>query len=139
MRSLEKSAKESAKNLKNATNILYPDRPNPPLPSSVDTKTLAGKYHDAAYGTLDFKEQKGKNGTDLAAEMREATFPYRVRLEHVTGNHWTAYMCNIGTVPEPAEYGRAHFEIGPNGKPTTLIIDAFSSDEAKRVFRKIDN
>ena len=121
------------------TNILYPDRPDPPLPSSVDTQTLAGKYHDAAYGTLDFKEQKFKNGTDLVAEMREATFPYRVRLEHVTGNHWTAYMYSIGTVPEPAEYGRANFEIGPDGNPTTLVIYAFSLEEAKRTLKRVQN
>lgn len=48
-------------------------------------------------------------------------------------------MYSIGTVPEPAEYGRANFEIGPDGKPTTLIIDAFSPEEAKRTFKKVQD
>ncbi|KAI5464749.1 beta-lactamase/transpeptidase-like protein [Mariannaea sp. PMI_226] len=108
--------------------LLFPDRPEKPLPSPVDIKELAGTYYDSGYKSITLSVKPHPNREDeviLVADLPNTTWQFRLELHHVSGSWWIAYV-NQGlesSVEFFKEWEKAEFKIGPNGKPTALVIE----------------
>ncbi|KAL7962293.1 beta-lactamase/transpeptidase-like protein [Trichoderma compactum] len=110
----------------NALDILYPDRPNPGLPSTLSTSELLGTYYNVGYGNITLREEPhpDKLGEKiLAADRPDSTWNYSMRFHHVSGDHWIVYL------PAPIYNGRkyvdfmaAEFKVGADGKPSAIEI-----------------
>lgn len=135
---LQRKAEESKKTLENPEAVLYPDLPHPRLPSSASPSSLAGAYYNPGYVTLHLEEKKHENKTILTASMPDFSFPYRLELEHVSGDFWIAYQYIIGGEPIP-EIGRASFSIGPDAKPISLTLYPTEGGQVKKVFTRVAN
>lgn len=121
--------------LDGAIEKLYPDRPDPPLPSTLNTSQLVGTYHNPGYKTITLREAAhpdGGNRTILLAERPEMTWRYKMELHHITADHWIVYLKSIdipGSVLN--DYAAAEFRIGGNGKPEALKVSWINHDGSK--------
>lgn len=78
-----------------SVNILYPKRPNPPLPASMNTTELQGIYYDPGYGRITLREvpHPSKPGEKiLVADRPEMTWKYQMKLHHVSSDYWIVYL-----------------------------------------------
>lgn len=118
---------EAGKLLADPLDFLYPDRPAAPLPSSFKHSSLAGKYHDAGYGTITLREEPHPDvagETILVADRTDMSFQYRIRLHRVSGDYWVAYYYQISEdMNGPEDARRAEFKAGVDGRPSGLEID----------------
>lgn len=109
-----------------AVEKLYPNVPEPPLPSPLEIGDLAGRYHDPGYGTFTLREELHPNQHDktiLVAERPEMTWKYRLEMHHVSGNHWVVYNKHLETSnPLLQEYSSMEVKVGHDGKCTSLDI-----------------
>lgn len=133
--SFKKAEAQAEHDLEHAVDILYPHRPENPIPSTLNTSALAGTYHDDGYGTVQLHEKNhpSNNGeTILSAERPEMTFPYIVTFHHVTGNFWVAYYTSTDGQTSPYGFTAAEFVIGSNGKPTGFYM--IGEDGKSKIF-----
>jgi hypothetical protein len=108
--------------------ILFPDRPEKPLPSPVPIKDLEGTYYDEGYKSLTLRVEPNPNKEDeeiLVSETFNSTWQFRLEFHHVTGNWWIVYMQQglSKTMGFYQEWEKAEFKIGPDGKPSALVIE----------------
>lgn len=82
--SMRHAAKEEAKELSNAVEILYPARPDPGLPSPLNASELIGSYYDEGYGVLQIESEQG----EMMARRDDMLFMYTLRFKHVSGAFW---------------------------------------------------
>lgn len=110
-----------------AVDIIYPNRPDPPLPPTIKAEDLAGDYFDPGYKniTLEAKPHPDRpNQVVLVADRSNSTWKASAEMHHVTGDWWVMYMRDpTMNVPFAREALRAKFKIGPDGKPTALEVD----------------
>lgn len=125
---------------------LYPSLPDPPIPSPLSVKELAGTYYDPGYKsiTLSVEPRPDKPGEeDLVVVRKDFTWPYKFTFRHVSGNFWIMYI-SMSTNPSLylREYEKAEFRIGPDGKPAALEVawrDRLSRElVATTVFKRVD-
>ncbi|KAM5529942.1 penicillin-binding protein [Fusarium oxysporum f. sp. phaseoli] len=128
-----------------AVDILYPERPNPPLPATVNTTKLQGIYYDPGYGRIALREQPHPNRSDekiLVADRQEMTWKYQMNLHHVSGDYWVVYLPLLENPGYFTEFVAAEFKIGNDGKPVGLQVDwvdrVTDEVEGKVLFKKVD-
>jgi hypothetical protein len=112
--------------LDGAIDELFPNRPSPPLPPTLSTSQLVGKYHHAGYKTITLEEVPHPDGSDrkiLVANRPEMTWNYRMEFHHASGDHWAVFS-KLNDVPNSPlnDYSAAEFRIGADGKPSSLDI-----------------
>ncbi|KAH7247534.1 beta-lactamase/transpeptidase-like protein [Fusarium redolens] len=125
--------------------ILYPERPNPPLPATVNTTKLQGIYYDPGYGRIALREKPHPNRSDekiLVADRQEMTWKYQMNLHHVSGDYWVVYLPLLENPGYFTEFVAAEFKIGNDGKPVGLQVDwvnrVTDEVEGKVLFKKVD-
>ncbi|PHH74848.1 hypothetical protein CDD80_2785 [Ophiocordyceps camponoti-rufipedis] len=120
------------RSIANATNILFPDRPRPPLPSSLKPSQLAGRYRHPGYGTFDLRPERKASGeaeTILVADRDDFEVRYQLRLHHVSGEYWAVFIESPDREPGPSAFYRAQFNLGSHGRVTSLAITMFNREE----------
>ncbi|KAK1251795.1 hypothetical protein MKX07_007274 [Trichoderma sp. CBMAI-0711] len=104
----------------NAVDVLYPERPDPVLPSTLNTSELAGTYYDPGYGRITLREEPhpDKPGeTILVADRPETTWKYSMHFYHVSADHWIAYLdAPIYSGTKFKDFYAAEFKVGADGK-----------------------
>ena len=133
---LKKSLEKKKHQLKRPDDLLYPERPETPLPSPLNATQLEGKYVDNGYGALEIMAKDHGDAT-LAAKRRDFT---QMHFRHVTGNFWT-----VGFYSEPSDitelFMAGEFHIGVEGQATgfTLSLSPVGADmnEGKVYFGRV--
>ncbi|KAM5346508.1 hypothetical protein ACJ41O_009513 [Fusarium nematophilum] len=127
-----------------ALDIVYPKRPDPPAPSPVSIRDLAGSYYNPGYKTLKFRVEPhpDKEGEEVLLDDREdSTWQVPMELHHVSGNWWIMYLVNPKNNCSFCEYEQVEFKIGPDGKPTAVEVDFYARIgemyEGKIVFDRV--
>lgn len=110
------------RNIADAVNILYPDRPNTTLPSVLRTSDLAGKYRHSGYGPLELREKP--HPTNERETILAAGDDYE--LHHVTGQFWVMYIMDPNG---PVAFYSAQFVLGVDGKVAALAVNVFDRVE----------
>ncbi|KAL7820596.1 putative penicillin-binding protein [Trichoderma gracile] len=104
----------------NAVDVLYPERPDPVLPSTLNTSELAGTYFDPGYGNITLREEPhpDKPGEKiLVADRPETTWKYSMHFYHVSGDHWIVYLpAPIYSGTKFKDFYAAQFKVGADGK-----------------------
>ncbi|KAL7817510.1 beta-lactamase/transpeptidase-like protein [Trichoderma aethiopicum] len=104
----------------NAVDVLYPERPDPALPSTLNTSELAGTYYDPGYGSITLREEPhpDKPGEKiLVADRPETTWKYSMHFHHVSGDHWIVYLpAPIYSGSKFKDFQAAEFKVGADGK-----------------------
>ncbi|KAH7237881.1 beta-lactamase/transpeptidase-like protein [Fusarium solani] len=128
-----------------AVDILYPERPNPPLPATVNTTKLQGIYYDPGYGRITLHEASHPDRSDekiLVADRQEMTWKYQMNLHHVSGDYWIIYLPFLENPGYFTEFVAGEFKIGNDGKPVGLQVDwvnrVTDEVEGKVLFKKVD-
>lgn len=108
--------------------ILFPDLSKDPLPSPLPINELAGTYYDEGYKALHLRvaPHPDKEGEEvLVSKGYNSTWQYELEFHHVTGTWWIAYMHQgmYNTRGIYNEWEKAEFKIGPDGKPSGLVIE----------------
>lgn len=109
---------------------VFPDRPSTPKPMSLSLSAYAGVYENPAYGQYVFEVVEGQ----LRANVPEPTFPFKLALEHVSGEYFIAVLEQI-----PNEYGEltrleSEFQVGTSGKVKKLGIDFLNEEDSEYVW-----
>ena len=135
---------QQRRNLENADEILYPERPKQPQPSSLRVSELAGTYHDAGYGTVTLFEEPHPDKPDeslLAANRTELLWAQKWQMHHVSGNFWTSInKLLISNINIDLEIHAAEFKIGVDGKVhgfEVAVSDRNGPHEERVLFEKI--
>lgn len=104
----------------NAVDVLYPERPDPVLPSTLNTSELVGTYYDPGYGNITLREEPhpDKPGEKiLVADRPETTWKYAMHFYHVSGDHWIVYLpAPIYSGTKFKDFQAAEFKVGADGK-----------------------
>ncbi|KND94311.1 hypothetical protein TOPH_00768 [Tolypocladium ophioglossoides CBS 100239] len=141
---LKEIREQAARDLKNADEILFPNRPKHALPHSVATSQLTGVYHDQGYGTIRLYEEPNPdkaNETILVADRTELTWQQQFRLHHVSGDYWTVYIKYLAGLDPVMEFQTGEFKIGVDGKVSSLEVDFNDRGDVHQgaiLFNKID-
>ncbi|KAL7951651.1 beta-lactamase/transpeptidase-like protein [Trichoderma barbatum] len=111
---------------KNALDILYPERPNPALPSTLSTSELVGTYYNAGYGNITLREEPhpDKLGEKiLVADRPDSTWRYSMHFHHVSGDNWIVYLpAPIYSGTNFVEFVAGEFKLGADGKASGIEI-----------------
>lgn len=103
--------------MRNLPNVLYPNRPESPLPSALNNSQIVGKYFDPGYGSLDIIERELDGELVLVANWVDTL---EVRFRHVTGNYWLAQIFRLKTIFALA--WAAEFKVGVDGEAAGLEL-----------------
>ncbi|OAA53170.1 Beta-lactamase-type transpeptidase fold domain containing protein [Cordyceps fumosorosea ARSEF 2679] len=109
-----------------AVEILFPNRPEPPLPSSFGMHQLVGTYTNAGWGEVAFTEAQhgsGTGGSVLVGPRPHASFRHTFVLEHMTGNYWLLTAVTDGGSPFTKRFFAARFVAGVDREPIRLELD----------------
>lgn len=108
-----------------ADRIVFPDHPDPPLPSTFKMGDLVGTYSSPGYGAFTLRQEPNpdKPETVLVADRMDMTWRYQIRLHYVSGDYWIVH----GKVPDNPtflnEFEPAEFQRGVDGKVSELEIE----------------
>ena len=98
----------------------------PRIPCTLPLEAYAGTYYHAGYRSLTFKvgDHKDTCTTDpiqvlIADSQHDRTWPHTIRLEHVSSEHWIAYL-KVAEWDESVT--KAEFRIGEDGNVSELGI-----------------
>ncbi|KAL5592489.1 hypothetical protein FOBRF1_013515 [Fusarium oxysporum] len=141
----QKIVKELNPTADESVDILYPERPNPPLPPTVNTTELQGIYYGPGYGQITLREEPHPDRSDekiLVADRQDMTWKYQMRLHHVSGDFWIIYLPLLENPGYMIEFVAGEFKIGSNGRVIGLEVDwvyrAADEIEGKVLFKKVD-
>ncbi|KAM4057408.1 beta-lactamase [Hirsutella rhossiliensis] len=117
------AAEKEARDMSNAVDMMYPTRPDPPLPPPVHATQLVGSYFDEGYGVLDIEEAKGrgKGKGALVARRDDMLFMYTLRFKHVSGGFWLLEVWYDDTDSMAAFWG-GEFVVGVDGSVAGLMV-----------------
>lgn len=119
-----KQWREQQENNKNAKNILYPNLPETPLPSSVKASQIAGTYQDAGYGEFIFEERPHPDDASksiLVATREEFLIAPRCELHHVSGDYWIMWVMHPPT-KSIMDWQPVTVKVGPDGEVSELEV-----------------
>ncbi|KND87177.1 D-aminopeptidase [Tolypocladium ophioglossoides CBS 100239] len=134
------------KDLDNALDNTYPNRPETPVAPTTSIDKLAGTYYDPGYKniTLRVKSHAKDSTKQVLTGFRENdTWPISFDLHHVSGDWWIMYL---ETPQNPTiyfrRYAQAEFKIGVDGAPAALQVQfdqskAEGQNSNKVLFNKI--
>ncbi|PCD33746.1 hypothetical protein BFJ63_vAg7029 [Fusarium oxysporum f. sp. narcissi] len=106
-----------------AVDILYPERPQPPLPPTLNITELEGISYDPGYGRITLREDPHPGGSGekvFVADRHDMTWKHQMRLHHVSGDYWTIYLPVLENPGYIVEFVAGEFKIGSNGKVAGL-------------------
>jgi hypothetical protein len=134
------------RDLKNAVDILYPNRPEEPSdPSRVHFSKYAGTYHDAGYGTIVLDVQSDsetQQEVGLVALQEESISPIRLEMRHVYDDKWIVYASAVLAASYSRSFHAAEFQLGNDGKVSGLRITWSKADgvidAVKTLFARVD-
>jgi len=107
--------------LNNASRILYPSLPDPPLPLSLPLSAYIGTYTHPAYQNITIEERDGS----LFANRNEAVWKTTFKFEHVSGEFFLCYADSANAKKSPLEsIIQAEFVIGSDGAVTRFGMAA---------------
>lgn len=125
-----------------AMDNLFPNRPNPPIPSPVSVKDLAGRYYDPGYKTIELRAADKQGEEVLVAEREDASWTIHMRLHHVSGAWWIMYALEMGSPNLFRETEQVEFKIGHDGRVTALEVDFYTfigdQHQGKVVFNRVN-
>jgi CubicO group peptidase (beta-lactamase class C family) len=98
---------------------LYPSLPANPMPLSLPLKAYVGSYRHPGYGVMILSAQ----GKGLEADRLKLEIAMTVKLEHISGNFWLAYLYVKNRDPRDVEVVRAEFYLSANGTVEKLGIE----------------
>ncbi|PHH70480.1 hypothetical protein CDD82_7086 [Ophiocordyceps australis] len=127
----EKSWKDMLFSMKHAGDKvdqdLFPDRANPPIPSTFRVESLEGTYSNAGFGEFTLHRELGPERRPaeivLVADRSNMTWRYQFRLHHVSGNFWVVHATIAGNPTLLHDYHRGEFRAGINGNVSELKIE----------------
>jgi hypothetical protein len=122
---LRNARRKQEKDVGNAAEILFPDRPSRYHPPSLDVSEFPGKYQALGYGNWEFVEVVSKGapmGVVLVADRTDLLWKTRVTLRHVSGDFWVAFITMLEGDGLPEVFLVAEFRIGVDGKPSGLEL-----------------
>ncbi|KAJ0127059.1 hypothetical protein HZ326_29837 [Fusarium oxysporum f. sp. albedinis] len=122
---LRNAQRKQKKDVRNATEILFPNRPSGNQPPSLDVSEFSGKYQALGYGAWEFVEVVSKGapmGVVLVAHRKDLLWKTRVTLRHVSGDFWVAFITILEGDGLPEVFLVAEFRIGADGKPSGLEL-----------------
>jgi hypothetical protein len=122
---LRKAQRKQERDVRNATEILFPNRPSRNQPPSLDVSDFSGKYQALGYSTWEFVEVVSKGaptGVVLVAHRKDLLWKTRVTLRHVSGDFWVAFITILEGDGLPEVFLVAEFRIGADGKPSGLEL-----------------
>lgn len=136
--SWKKQLAEEERTIAGYIDVLYPDRPDEPVPSTHELAAIAGKYYHPGYGAVHFEIQTNPRNVSenvLIADRSELAFPAQWQLEHVSGDDWLIWrLIYNGTRSTGAYAARIETSVSGNvesinlkteeagGKPPTWIV-----------------
>jgi CubicO group peptidase (beta-lactamase class C family) len=91
---------------------LYPSAPSKPIPMSLPLDKYAGFYSHPGYGAMNVVV----DGAALVADRSELEISINVKLEHVSGEFWLAFLYVKHRDSRDVEVVRAEFYITAEGK-----------------------
>ncbi|EMT73939.1 hypothetical protein FOC4_g10002981 [Fusarium odoratissimum] len=106
-----------------AVGILYPERPQPPLPPTLNITELEGISYDPGYGRITLREEPHPGGSGekaFVADRHDVTWKHQMRLHHVSGDYWIIYLPVLENPGYIVEFVAGEFKIGSNGKVAGL-------------------
>lgn len=109
---------------------LFPDRPSTPKPMALPLSAYAGTYEHPAYGTLVFDVVEGQ----LRANAPDPTFPFRMALEHVSGDFFIAVLEHLPNEWDELTKLESEFRIGISGQVEKLGIDFLNEEDSEYVW-----
>ncbi|KFX90569.1 hypothetical protein O988_08131 [Pseudogymnoascus sp. VKM F-3808] len=115
---------------------LYPFVPIKPTPPSLPLDKYAGSYSNPGYGVMDLVV----GGEGLIADRTEQEIAMKIKLEHVSGELWLAFLHVSHRDERDVEVVRAEFDISEDG-----TVDKFGVELEPRMgsnkiwFTRIDN
>ncbi|KPM41382.1 hypothetical protein AK830_g5215 [Neonectria ditissima] len=136
--------RKAEQDVENADDILFPHRPKEPVPPSVDLNKLSGKYHAPGFGTYSFVEETSDANSAsrvLIADRTDLLWKTRIRLRHVSGDFWIAYILMLEGARPPEAVLAAEFLFGVDGEPSELVItfsDRKDADGGRVSFKRLE-
>lgn len=97
-----------------ARDRLYPSVPAKPTPPSLSLDQYAGSYTHLGYGVMDFVIDEA--GSGLTADRSKQEIAMEVKLEHISGEFWLAFLRVKHRDDRDVEVVRAEFYISADGK-----------------------
>ncbi|RGP78637.1 penicillin-binding [Fusarium longipes] len=141
----QKMEKELSPTPDESVNILYPERPDPPLPPTVNITELEGTYDGPGYGKITLRKEPHPDRPDeriLVADRPDMTWKYQMRLHHVSGDFWIIYLPLLENPGYVIEFVAGEFKMGSNGRVMGLEVDwvyrGADQIEGKVLFKKAD-
>ncbi|KAI4138352.1 MAG: hypothetical protein LQ341_004712 [Variospora aurantia] len=120
---MKAAADRQAERIGSAADILYPIRPDRPLPSPLNNSQLVGTYIDEGYGVLRIDEEGSTDAgqATLIARRSNMVFNYLLRFRHVSGSFWVAEIWYDDTHSQVGFWG-GEFRVGVDGNASGLMV-----------------
>lgn len=115
------AAQKEARDIDNAVDILYPAKPDPPLPSPLDASQLVGTYFNEGYGVLHIDKAEPGSRAPLVARRDDMLFMYALRFKHVSGAFWVIEVWYDDT-NSMADFWGGEFVAGVDGGVEGLTV-----------------
>ncbi|KAL9019974.1 MAG: hypothetical protein Q9185_002764 [Variospora sp. 1 TL-2023] len=120
---MKAAADRQAERIRSAADILYPIRPDRPLPSPLNNSQLVGTYIDEGYGVLRIDEEGSTDAgqATLIARRSDMVFNYQLRFRHVSGSFWVVEIWYDDTRSQEGFWG-GEFRVGVDGNASGLMV-----------------
>ncbi|EWY89717.1 hypothetical protein FOYG_10518 [Fusarium oxysporum NRRL 32931] len=116
-----------------AVDILYPERPQPPLPPTLNIPELEGIYYDPGYGRITLREEPHLGGSGekvFVADRHDMTWKHQMRLHHLSGDYWIIYLPVLENPGYIVEFVAREFKIGKTRRVSTLTPEQLARKRA---------
>ncbi|KAL8978063.1 MAG: hypothetical protein Q9177_006502, partial [Variospora cf. flavescens] len=120
---MKAAADRQAERIGSAADILYPIRPDRPLPSPLNNSQLVGTYIDEGYRVLRIDEEGSTDAgqATLIARRSDMVFNYQLRFRHVSGSFWVVEIWYDDTHSQVGFWG-GEFRVGVDGNASGLMV-----------------
>ncbi|KAH8666343.1 putative penicillin-binding protein [Xylariales sp. PMI_506] len=119
---LKKRLQTTLSKFDDAAEKLYPERPNPPIPSSLHLEAYTGTYSHPAYQNITLEVTP--TGDKLRAMREDMVWQVMYDFEHVTGEFWVVYIQFVHSPGSlQGQLAKAEFRIGVDGTVEAVEIE----------------
>lgn len=128
----DEQEEDEQRKLRNARSLLYPSLPSKPLPLTLPLESYCASYHHPGYGNITISISPPSTRVPMLGDpdyvlhvyRTSETDPYESYLEHVSGEHFVAWLVD-GLAPKGPvrDAVRLEFVIAANGTPLEVGIE----------------